>query len=545
MTSIKRHGRLCASALVLAVGFASCKTKAKTEPSPAKSETQAIEGSQRAPVPEEPRSAKDTTSFFESDFTTLELELSDASLARLQFQPREYARALLRHGGIEVATEAKIKGHRSFRSFDKKPAFKLRFDRKDEDGRFRGMRSLVLNNMVDDPTRLRETLGYALYRAARVPAPRTSFVKLSANGESFGLYLAVESIDENFLASHFADSDAGLYSADYGCDVYAADVAKMELKRGPESSRTQLAELAAQSEEGSIFGSGSLVNWHSVVSFLAVSTFLGDFDGYWHSHNYYLHNGAAGGTWSLVPWGIDRVFKKHLELFGSRGRLAELCFANVACRLRYTERLLQVADLAEELDLASEAARLLALVQAQPGAEARERTSEVRIEEELAELREFLRTRPAEIRETLSCLAAGQECNLASKDKEVCAWQIVHVGRAEFHLCKRLLSWHEAKEACSDRKMVLAEVATPEQSGAIGKAASAIDTQGWWIGASDLSSESKFEWADGRPLTWSNWADGQPNNSQCGQDCTVLEDDGRWADKHCEQHLPFVCSQGP
>src|SRR6185437_14609548 len=60
-----------------------------------------------------------------------------------------------------------------------------------------------------DPSELRETLAFALFRELHVPAPRTSFaaVYLTVPGlyqnEYLGLYTLVEEVDKHFLKQHF------------------------------------------------------------------------------------------------------------------------------------------------------------------------------------------------------------------------------------------------------------------------------------------------------------------------------------------------------
>lgn len=39
-------------------------------------------------------------------------------------------------------------------------------------------------------------------------------------------------------------------------------------------------------------------------------------------------------------------------------------------------------------------------------------------------------------------------------------------------------------------------------------------TDAFWIGLSDANSEGEFEWASGEPVTYTNWAEGEPDNRE-------------------------------
>ena len=46
---------------------------------------------------------------------------------------------------------------------------------------------------------MKDYVSYEAFRAAGVPAPLTSYVWLTVNGEDRGLYMAVEDLSESFL----------------------------------------------------------------------------------------------------------------------------------------------------------------------------------------------------------------------------------------------------------------------------------------------------------------------------------------------------------
>jgi hypothetical protein len=64
-----------------------------------------------------------------------------------------------------------------------------------------GLTKLNLHNNITDAAWMNESLAYALYREAGVPAPRTSYVRLQASVPGtydrhlLGLYTLVENLD--------------------------------------------------------------------------------------------------------------------------------------------------------------------------------------------------------------------------------------------------------------------------------------------------------------------------------------------------------------
>ncbi len=54
-----------------------------------------------------------------------------------------------------------------------------------------------------------------------------------------------------------------------------------------------------------------------------------------------------------------------------------------------------------------------------------------------------------------------------------------------------------------------------------------------WIGYSDAITEGSYVWYDGSPLSYSNWAPGEPNDAGGVEDCTQIYPDGSWNDLNC------------
>lgn len=65
----------------------------------------------------------------------------------------------------------------------------------------------------------------------------------------------------------------------------------------------------------------------------------------------------------------------------------------------------------------------------------------------------------------------------------------------------------------------------------------ALNSKGYggviWIGLNDEAVEGVFEWYDQSPVTFTNWAPGEPNNLGGNEDCVQIYPDGLWNDLPC------------
>ena len=90
--------------------------------------------------------------------------------------------------------------------------------------RLGGLEKLTFNNMTQDPSMSHEMLAYALYAEMGVPVPRATYARVTVNGEYFGIYAHLETIDRRFLARHFGSNRGALYEGTYWCDLIASNV---------------------------------------------------------------------------------------------------------------------------------------------------------------------------------------------------------------------------------------------------------------------------------------------------------------------------------
>jgi len=93
-------------------------------------------------------------------------------------------------------------------------SFKIEFDQYDSTKTYHGLDKLSLNNIIQDSTYMKDYLTYQMMGEFGVPAPLCSYAYLTVNGEDWGLYLAVEAVEDAFLQRNYGSSYGELYKPD-------------------------------------------------------------------------------------------------------------------------------------------------------------------------------------------------------------------------------------------------------------------------------------------------------------------------------------------
>ena len=93
-------------------------------------------------------------------------------------------------------------------------SFKIEFDHYDGAQNYYGLDKLSLNNIIQDNTYMKDYLTYQMMGYFDVAAPLCSYVYLTVNGEDWGLYLAVEGVEESFLKRNYGANYGELYKPD-------------------------------------------------------------------------------------------------------------------------------------------------------------------------------------------------------------------------------------------------------------------------------------------------------------------------------------------
>ncbi len=93
-------------------------------------------------------------------------------------------------------------------------SFKVEFDHYSSGFNYYGLDKLSLNNLISDNTYMKDYLCYQMMAAAGAAAPLCSFAYITVNGEDWGLYLAVEGVEDGFLARNYGKDHGNLYKPD-------------------------------------------------------------------------------------------------------------------------------------------------------------------------------------------------------------------------------------------------------------------------------------------------------------------------------------------
>lgn len=111
------------------------------------------------------------------------------------------------------------KGNTSLTSIANDPttdrySFKLEFDHYVDGQTCFGLDKLILNNNYADATNMKEALIYDMYQYLGADTSLYNYAKLSVNGEYWGVYLALEAVEDSFLLRNYGVQDGELYKPD-------------------------------------------------------------------------------------------------------------------------------------------------------------------------------------------------------------------------------------------------------------------------------------------------------------------------------------------
>ena len=314
---------------------------------------------------------------------TIDLELPTESADALAVDPYEKVLASVVIDGIAVDdVGVRLRGKiGSFRPLTGKPKLEIDFNKFVDGRRFDGLESLSLNNSVVDCSYLKEPLAYAVLDAVGAPAARTSYTKVTVNGEDYGLYVIVETQDDRFIKANWPDGDGNLYDGKYVwygdrdyllLDFGEGNDEQYQLEEGESVDHADIRgvseALATAWEQPDFYAvMGEVIDWDNMHSVWAGEQWVGQNDGYCiNKNNYRVYFDPADGKADLVPWDMDYSFLRDQD-WGRDwavpyGNLARGCFADPTCAEAHRAVVADMLDTVDAMGLEERMDDYLALV---------------------------------------------------------------------------------------------------------------------------------------------------------------------------------------
>ncbi|AZB44878.1 spore coat protein [Bacillus sp. FJAT-42376] len=186
-------------------------------------------------------------------------------------------------------------------------------------------REFHLNAEFYDPSFMRNALSFIFLKEIGLIVPHAEYVKFFMNGKYEGVYLKLESVNEDFAEKqnlspcsiiYAVDGDANfsLYS-DLDRSLKKSLLQGYELKSGKKSAMTRLTEFILFTNTASHHEFESRIsdymNVRQYLTWLAGVVCLQNFDGF--VHNYGLILKEETGQFMIIPWDYDATFGRDVN----------------------------------------------------------------------------------------------------------------------------------------------------------------------------------------------------------------------------------------
>ena len=243
----------------------------------------------------------------------------------------------------------------SWRDVTGKAAFKIKMDAYVPNQTLFGVSRITLNNMVQDPSYVHESLTYRLFRALGIPSPRTGYANVSLNGINYGLHLNVETPNKQML-KRWGVSSKHLYkgAVPYFPDFYSGSEWMFAIESGSETNTADLTNFLAINElEGDTWWNemSKIMDMELLTLGWATEYFTGHWDGYVLNRNNFFVNFDDNGKVLLLPWGVDQTWGGSLDYGSSPALMTNKCWGYERCLETYRQSMAKVARISKGLDL--------------------------------------------------------------------------------------------------------------------------------------------------------------------------------------------------
>ena len=238
---------------------------------------------------------------------------------------------------------------------DERPSLKVKFNFSDPDATLGGMTQLTLNNNKQDGALVSQTMTYALFNAAGLVAPRTSYAKVSVNGTPLGIYTNVEPAKGQLVTRGFGSANGTLFEGTI-VDFFDGWATGFEHKFGPEDAGREriqaLIEVLDGPNESLVAAIEEIIDLDRYLKFWAIESLIGFWDGYsGNQNNFFVYHHPQTNKLHFLPWGADSVFTSRgmfdrggPQAVKARGRLSSRLYEIPAIQERYRRVMLGLLE---------------------------------------------------------------------------------------------------------------------------------------------------------------------------------------------------------
>ncbi|XP_033841443.2 macrophage mannose receptor 1 [Periophthalmus magnuspinnatus] len=107
-----------------------------------------------------------------------------------------------------------------------------------------------------------------------------------------------------------------------------------------------------------------------------------------------------------------------------------------------------------------------------------------------------------------------------------------------------VLTWHQARKSCQQQGAELLSIVELHEQSYITGLTATVGTS-LWIGLHSLDFDSGWQWSNGNPFRYLNWAPGHPS-SEPGTNCATMNTAkaSKWESSSCNKKLGYICRRG-
>ena len=295
--------------------------------------------------------------------------------------------------------------------------------------KFVGLSSLVLDNIWQDDSMLRERLAFTFFERMLEPAPLESFCRLYINNVYQGLYAITEEIDADFVRRVTGETNGFLFEYHWVQPWRAEDLQSVANYKTVFEPRTRALEADAtlyhpiqqtfaevNAAEDSVWRErvGQYLDLQQFMRHVAIEQFMLDNDGivgHQGMNNFYLYRSAGSNKHRLFTWDRDQsfLFPAGAVAMTSDNVIFNRAIAHDDLRDIYLSTLEACANLAKgDGFLLSEIDRLTTLIFDAARADTRKKFTNDEFDAAIEWLRQWAVNRPNEVLADVARIRRGQ-----------------------------------------------------------------------------------------------------------------------------------------